>query len=409
MTPGLGAAVSGEQPSRGRLVLMGSGEMAPGLVATHRAAIAASDATRVTVLDTPYGFQENADHLGERISDFFATSLRTPGEVASLRLAGEPPLAVETMVAAVRRSRYVFSGPGAPSHALRVWNGTGLVEALEEVIRNGGTVCFASAASLTLGSRTIPVYQIYKVGDTPHWHGGLDLTGRLGLPMIVVPHWNNAEGGTHDTSRCYVGLRRLRLMARTTDEGILGIDEHTAVTIDFETGVASVTGAGGISLVGPHGSGLGDDEYRVESGATIDIDALRRRLGRAADHSPTDRSTPPAGVPPGFRQALENGDADAAIAALLEMEASTDDDPAHRSALRSMMVDLGHAARRGVRDEREVLAPFVELLLDLREQRRSVGDFGTADRVRDELLAHGLTINDTPSGVEWDLSDDSNR
>ncbi len=383
---------------------MGSGEMAPGLVATHRNALRAAGTDRVTVLDTPYGFQENADLLTGRILDFFSTSLQATGDVAPLRNVGEPPLAVETMVALVRRSRYVFSGPGAPSHALRVWHGTGLVEALEEVIRSDGTVCFASAASLTLGVRTIPVYQIYKVGDAPHWHRGLDLVGRLGLPMIVVPHWNNAEGGTHDTSRCYVGLRRLRQMVRGVDEGILGIDEHTAATIDFGTSTMTVSGAGGVSVVGPNGAGLGNAEHRIESGGTITLDELRTHLGRATDvNADRPRADSPVGVPRGFRQALAAGDADAAIAALLEMESSGDNGPAHRSALRSMMVDLGHAARRGVRDPRESIAPFVDMLLTLRSEMRTAGDFERSDRIRNELTDLGLTISDTPGGVEWDL------
>ena len=45
---------------------------------------------------------------------------------------------------------------------------------LASVVQAGGTVTFASAASLTLGRKTIPVYEIYKVGEPPRWLDGLE-------------------------------------------------------------------------------------------------------------------------------------------------------------------------------------------------------------------------------------------
>lgn len=384
----------------GRLVLMGSGEMAPGLVATHRAAIEAAGAESVTVLDTPFGFQENADLLTERIAEFFDVSLNRPSEVASLRLGSAEAVEVEAMVATVRRAKYVFSGPGAPTHALRVWGPTPIADALADVVEAGGSVCFASAASLTIGTLTIPVYQIYKVGEPAHWHTGLGVTERLGIPMVVVPHWNNAEGGNHDTSRCYIGLRRLAPIAAESEHGILGIDEHTAATIDFADGTVTITGVGGISIIGPHGAGLGDDEYRVESGGAISIDELRERLTAGGGTPPVaDRRT----IPPSFREALDAGDAEGALAAILDVEATSEGEPAQRAVLRSMLVDLGRAAADGLTDPAEVVGPFVDLLLGLRADLRDRGDYGGADAVRDGLVALGVEVRDTPSGSEWSL------
>ena len=269
-----------------------------------------------------------------------------------------------------------------------------------DVVEEGGTVCFASAASLTLGTRTIPVYQIYKVGDPAHWHTGLGVTERLGLPMVVVPHWNNTEGGTHDTSRCYVGLRRLTDMAAECEEGILGLDEHTATTIDFAAGTVTVTGAGGISIIGPHGAGLGNHEFRVESGSTISLDELKERLTEDGATRPVaTRKT----VPPTFREALDAGDAEAALAAILEVEATSEGEPAQRAILRSMLVDLGRAAAGGLTDPAEVVGPFVDLLLGLRADLRGKGDYDGADAVRDGLTAIGVEVRDTPAGPEWVL------
>ena len=49
------------------------------------------------------------------------------------------------------------------------------------------------------------------------------------------------------------------------------------------------------------------------------------------------------------------------------------------------------------------LASLVERLLDDRTSARAAKDFGTADRIRDELAAAGITIDDTPTGAHWSL------
>jgi len=60
----------------------------------------------------------------------------------------------------------------------------------------------------------------------PRWLEGLDLLGAAtGLRAAVVPHYDNAEGGTHDTRFCYMGERRLRKLEATLPEGafVLGV------------------------------------------------------------------------------------------------------------------------------------------------------------------------------------------
>ena len=79
--------------------------------------------------------------------------------------------------------------------------------------------CFASAAALTLGSHTIPVYEIYKAGEPASWVPGLDVVRSVtGLPAVIIPHFDNAEGGHHDTRFCYLGERRLSMMERELAE-----------------------------------------------------------------------------------------------------------------------------------------------------------------------------------------------
>ena len=109
----------------------------------------------------------------------------------------------------------------------------------------------ASAAALTLGVVTIPVYEIYKVGEEPRWLPGLDLLGpATGLRAAVVPHYDNAEGGNHDTRFCYMGERRLRILEAQlpADTFILGVDSHTALVLDLDRGTATVSGLGGVTV-----------------------------------------------------------------------------------------------------------------------------------------------------------------
>ncbi len=58
-----------------RIVLMGSGETAPAMVKTHRAVFAASGEGLAVMLDTPYGFQVNADDLTNRTLRYFDESV----------------------------------------------------------------------------------------------------------------------------------------------------------------------------------------------------------------------------------------------------------------------------------------------------------------------------------------------
>src|SRR5664279_4626118 len=194
---------------------MGSGETTPTMARVHRALIERLGEKPVpaVVLDTPYGFQENADDITDRTIDYFRTTVGAAFTVASFRSADADALTRETALVRIREARLVFTGPGSPSYALRQWAGSEIPRLLAAKLTGGGAVTMASAAALTLGRYTIPVYEIYKVGEAPRWLDGLDLLSALGLPVAVVPHYDNAEGGNHDTRFCYMGERRLRILS----------------------------------------------------------------------------------------------------------------------------------------------------------------------------------------------------
>jgi cysteinyl-tRNA synthetase len=55
---------------------------------------------------------------------------------------------------------------------------------------------------------------------------------------------------------------------------------------------------------------------------------------------------------------------------------------------------------------RAALDALVTRLLDDRQTARAAKDFTVADRIRDELVAAGITIEDTQTGAHWSIEGD---
>jgi len=419
------------------LAIMGSGETAPTMAKVHRALFDRLGPAPVpaAILDTPYGFQENADDLSARTVRFFAESVGRDVGIASYRSRDVDAVTAATAVARLRPARYVMAGPGSPSYALRQWAGGPIPPALEALLRDGGILTMASAAALTLGLVTIPVYEIYKVGAEPAWLPGLDLLGvATGLRAAVVPHYDNAEGGNHDTRFCYMGERRLRILERQLppDTFVLGVDSHTALVLDLDGGTASVSGLGGVTIRVDGRSAV----FGSGSEMTIESLAEAARVLAAGDAPVTDwaagapgaGASDPTGEPASrvaeplrdetaglegtFFAALAGADDRGAVAALLDLdeaiearvragEDSPDLDNA-RSTVRSLIVRLGEtAAGAGGIDPRAAAEPFVEALLAVRARARETRDWATADLVRDRLTSAGVEVRDGAEGSTW--------
>ncbi len=404
---------------------MGSGETAPTMARVHRLLVERVGPAPVdaVLLDSPYGFQENADEVSLRAVGYFR-NLQIPINVASWR-AVDDVLSRERALVRINDADYAFAGPGSPTYALGVWEGSRLRDVLGDKLANGGCVAFSSAAAATLGVATVPVYEIYKVGATPYWAPGLDLMAQLGLRAAVIPHYDNAEGGTHDTRFCYLGERRLRFLESMLDADtvVLGVDEHTAALFDLDVDTVTVLGRATLTIR-RHGVST-----VFASGTTMAIDELREiARGGGSTRRPSDAqpSTAEAASPtPSLRAEAERlellfdtglraRDVNAAVTAVLELEQAIVDWSADteemdgtevpRAILRRMVTRLAELAVVGARDPRDIVAPFVEALLEQRERARAQGSWTLADTLRDRLTAAGIEIRDTPQGPNWLLA-----
>lgn len=411
------------------LTVMGSGETAPTMIKVHRRimeAVGATGPADAVLLDTPYGFQENASDISTKAQEYFRASVGHPISVATWRGADDDTVTRERALAAIADAKYVFAGPGSPTYALAQWAGTPLPQLLADKVRRGGAVTFASAAALTLGAATVPVYEVYKAGAAPSWAQGLDLLAEVGLHVALIPHYDNAEGGHHDTRFCYLGERRLAMLEPDLPDGawVLGVDEHTALVLDLDAGTASVEGNGTVTIRRDGASAV------LPTGTEIGIDELRPGAGTAAPAPPSE--APAAAAPvtnagiglaaaterltAAFDEALADRDPDRAVAAMLELEQAivewsadtlqSDESDHARAALRRMVVRLGELATVGAQDPRQVVAPYVEAVLAARVGAREAKQYELADRLRDALVAAGVEVRDAPGGTEWDLGGD---
>lgn len=409
------------------LAIMGSGETAPTMVKPHRSLFEqlGPDPVPAVLLDTPYGFQMNADDISARAVDYFSASVGRRVEVAELRRAnGADPVQREASMAKIASARWVFAGPGSPTYALEQWAGTDVPKLLADKLAHGGCVVFASAAALTLGRFTVPVYEIYKVGADPVWADGLDLISPLlGPDVAVIPHYDNAEGGNHDTRFCYLGDKRLSVLEHALPAGgwVLGVDEHTALVLDIDAGSATVTGNGTVTVRRQGGSAV------LASGESVPIASLgslaegKRPAAAPAGPASAEATAAPRTALHGeirrleseFDDAVSARDVAAAVGAVLELDETlsawsgdttqSDAGERGRAALRRMVVRLGALAETGARDPRDVVGVYVDGLLVERDAARAERRFDDADRIRKLLVSAGVEVRDTPEGTRWDL------
>jgi cyanophycinase-like exopeptidase len=241
----------------GKVVLISSGETSQtgGLIFRN---IAASQpkGLRIAILETPAGFELNSAAVARRVADSMTLRMGDFApriDVLPARRRGTPDSPDSPgVVEGVASADWIYMGAGSPTYAVRQLRGSPAWEALLASWQQGAGLIMASAAAVAMGKFTLPVYEIFKVGEDPEWKPGLDLFGLLGWRLAVVSHWNNAEGGVElDTSRCFIGRERFDVLRRALPPGaaVLGLDEHTSAILDWESGKGSVAGKGTVTIL----------------------------------------------------------------------------------------------------------------------------------------------------------------
>ena len=381
------------------LVLFGSGETTPAMVTFHRELFArygALDPSSAVMLDTTFGFQTNADELTARVQTYFEESTGTNVGAVRLRSASESAGTVAAALDAIASSTWVFAGPGSPTYTARNWLAVGMQRAFLKVIERGALVT-ASAAAMTLGSHVMPVYEMYRVGEEPHWKPGLDVIGAaLGVKAAVVAHFDNVEGGNHDTRFCFAGEERFqRLLTQLPlDTGVIGVDEHTAVIIDLDSESVEVFGRGSLTLVSPGNSST----KVIGNGERIPLDELRGAFTPAAAATSDVTTVDVEDAIARVEQLLDARDYATAVELLLELDSQGVD----HLLLRPLVVRMGRVAASDAA-EHELLGQLLKFLIELRNAARADKRWADADAIRDRLTGLGIVLNDGPDGTSWSM------
>lgn len=348
-----------EKNAPGLIVLLGSGETLPTSGKTHEyVAQRLPTNGRVTILETPSGFEPNSNLVAGKIKTFLERRLQNynldiqllPARKKGTDFSPNNPDIVTPMY----RADEILLGPGSPTYCVRQLQDSLALHILKARHRLGSTLFLSSSAVLAFGAQTMPVYEIYKVGEDLHWKPGLDFAGDYGLPLVFIPHWNNTDGGEElDTSHCYVGTDRFNRLRQMLDPSykIVGIDEHTSLILDFEEECCRVMGKGSVTLPGP------DDALVFNSGETFPISHLGEwRLPVAGEAIPADV----------WEKAVQH-----------QQEKET-------------AAQTNHAKK----------PPSAEVngLLAQRSEARAAKDWAAADALRDKIAALGWQVQDTPDG-----------
>ncbi|MFZ1400306.1 MAG: hypothetical protein WAS33_25610, partial [Candidatus Promineifilaceae bacterium] len=238
-------------------MLLGSGETMPSSGKTHEfVAKRLPENGRIAILETPAGFEPNAamvagkikTFLEKRLQNYGLTIQQVPARKKGTEFSPDNPEILEPIYSADE----ILLGPGSPTYCARQLQDSLALAIIKARQRLGATLFLSSSAVLAFSAQTMPVYEIYKVGEDLHWKTGLNFTGDYGLPLIVIPHWNNSDGGSElDTSHCYLGTERFERLRQMLAPGykIVGIDEHTSLILDFAAGQCHVKGNGGVTLL----------------------------------------------------------------------------------------------------------------------------------------------------------------
>ena len=345
----------------GLICILGSGETLASSGKTHEyVARRLPENPKITILETPAGFEPNSADVANKIKTFLERRLQNYSpriEVLPARKKSDPFSTNDPeIVSPILEADEILLGPGSPTYGAKHLRDSLAADMIKARHRLGATLFLSSSSTLAFSKYTMPVYEIYKVGDKLHWQRGVNFFQPFGWSISIIPHWDNNDGGdTVDTSRCYMGRDRFGRLRDLLPDGqtIIGLDEHTSVVFDFDKECCYVLGNKGVVIL------RDDKEHRFESGDSFPLSIF------------------------GEWQMPDNSD----ISAELWQQATETAERLERESA-----------------EANVAPDEVVALADERGAARADKNWARSDELRDEIASLGWQVKDTKDGYELEPS-----
>ncbi len=283
----------------GLIALIGSGETTRhGGLVFERLLGRYSPGCMIAILETPAGFELNSPAVAGRVADYLRKRLKNQLpeiRVLAARAKGSAFSPDDPgVVAPLASADLIFMGPGSPSYAVRQLDGSLAWKMLCEQFWGGASLALASAAVIASSRHALPIYEIYKVGEDPHWLKGLDFFGAVGLELAIIPHWDNHDGGAElDTSHCFMGADRFRQLHGQLPKSatVTGIDEMTSLVIDLADESCEVMGMGQVHLLrgGKRKDYQGGEVFPLSDLGNYNTVAIRALSSSAMGRKPVEK------------------------------------------------------------------------------------------------------------------------
>jgi cyanophycinase len=205
--------------TRGRLVLVGSGEFTPAMAEVDGELLASTGKSRprVAIVPTASGLEETPQSWSDMGAEHFA-GLGAEGVPVMVLRRGDAE--EKKWIDAVREADWIYFSGGRPQHAIGVLQGTPFWEAVARRHREGAILAGSSAGAMMLGEKS------YAPDDFDENGFPRSISLRDGLGVLaghfVIPHFDLLTSFPAERVDAWVALWPAGLRC-------LAIEEDTAV------------------------------------------------------------------------------------------------------------------------------------------------------------------------------------
>jgi len=203
--------------TRGRLILVGSGEFTPAMDDLDREVLAGLGRRRVAVVPTASGLEDTPQSWVELATAHFAA---LEAEVVPVMVLRRDDARERRWSEALRDVGWIYFSGGRPQHAINVLAGTPFWDEVLAMNRSGTVLAGASAGAMMLGEKTYAPDDFDAAGF-PQSVSVRDGLGVLG-GHFVIPHFDLLAQFPTERVRDWITVWPQGLRG-------IGIDEDTAI------------------------------------------------------------------------------------------------------------------------------------------------------------------------------------